>query len=162
MTADDLIRFIYHLGPRYVGNFQDSNLIKFLTYEASTLLNMFLATVGSKSPSRVGSSPILKALREGMDLDESKMIFSISATSLPSAGVVDKLPVVGLVTSAQAEGDVYLVKAACFDAALWTIGGAAVALRLVQLAQVCFQGIILQRTTFVHICNSPRTRFHVL
>jgi len=123
---------------------------------------MFLATVGSKSPSRVGSSPILKALREGMDLDESKMIFSISATSLPSAGVVDKLPVVGLVTSAQAEGDVYLVKAACFDAALWTIGGAAVALRLVQLAQVCFQGIILQRTTFVHICNSPRTRFHVL
>jgi hypothetical protein len=34
------------------------------------------------------------------------------------------------------EGDVFTVKAECLDVALWKIGGAAVVLRLVQLATV--------------------------
>ncbi|KAJ3575407.1 hypothetical protein NP233_g1115 [Leucocoprinus birnbaumii] len=133
--SDELIRFIHHLGPRYVGNFQDSALIKFLTYEASTSLNMFLAAMGSKSPSQVDNSLILKAVRQGMGLNESHIVFAISATSPPKAGVTDGLSIVGTVTTAQTEGDVYVVKASCFDSALWTIGGAAVALRLVQLSQ---------------------------
>ncbi|KAF5354041.1 hypothetical protein D9756_006953 [Leucocoprinus leucothites] len=132
---DELIRFIHHLGPRYVGNFQDSALIKFLTYEASTSLNMFLAAIGSKNPSRVDDSPILGAVRQGMGLNESQIVFSINATSPPRTGIADKLSMVGSVASAQMQGDVYVVKAACFDNSLWTIGGAAVALRLVQLAQ---------------------------
>jgi hypothetical protein len=133
--ADDLIRFIHHLGPRYVGNFQDSALIKFLTYEASTSLNMFLANIGSKYPSQVDSSPILKAVRQDMGFNESQIVFSISASSIPQPGTTDE-HVTGLVSGAVVKGDVYVVKAACFDSALWTIGGAAVALRLVQLAQV--------------------------
>jgi hypothetical protein len=36
-------------------------------------------------------------------------------------------------------GDVFVVKAACLDSALWKIGGAAVALKLVQLAKVCIR-----------------------
>ncbi|KAJ7672456.1 hypothetical protein DFH06DRAFT_1363364 [Mycena polygramma] len=47
--GDDLPRFIHHLGPRYSGNFQDPLLVKFLTYEASTSLNMYLSTVVSSS-----------------------------------------------------------------------------------------------------------------
>ncbi|KAJ3965793.1 hypothetical protein EV361DRAFT_954666 [Lentinula raphanica] len=37
--ADDLPRFIYHLGPRYFGSFQDTEIARFLTYEAATSLN---------------------------------------------------------------------------------------------------------------------------
>ncbi|KAF8635320.1 hypothetical protein AX17_003946 [Amanita inopinata Kibby_2008] len=44
--ADELARLIYYLGPRYSGTFQDSRLIKFLTYEASTALNVVLANGG--------------------------------------------------------------------------------------------------------------------
>ncbi|KAJ7672461.1 hypothetical protein DFH06DRAFT_1363367 [Mycena polygramma] len=47
--GDDLPRFIHHLGPRYSGNFQDPLLVKFLTYEASTSLNMYLSTIVSSS-----------------------------------------------------------------------------------------------------------------
>jgi hypothetical protein len=36
------------------------------------------------------------------------------------------------------EGDVFIVKAASLDMALWRIGGAAVALRLVQVANVSY------------------------
>ncbi|KAF9449865.1 beach-domain-containing protein [Macrolepiota fuliginosa MF-IS2] len=132
---DDLIRFIHHLGPRYIGNFQDSALIKVLTYEAATSLNMFLATMSSKKSSQADASPIIKAVRHGMDLDETQIIFSISAASVARAGITEELPAFGVVTRSVVDGDVYVVKAACFDNALWTIGGAAVVLRLVQLAQ---------------------------
>lgn len=136
--VDDLIRFVHHLGPRYIGNFQDSALIKFLTYEASTSLNMFLAAAGSKNPSQVDGSPILKIVRRGINLNESEIVFSTSAASVPQAGIVEELPTCGAVTRLVVEGDVYAVKAACFDDAIWAFGGAAVLLRLVQLAQVCF------------------------
>lgn len=137
VLVDDLIRFIHHLGPRYVGNFQDSALIKFLTYEASTSLNMFLATIGPKGGSQVDGSPILKVVRHGMGLNESQIVFTISAATVPHAGITEELPATGIVTRSVTEGDVYAVKAECFDNAIWTLGGAAVVLRLVQLAQVC-------------------------
>lgn len=97
---------------------------------------MFLATVGSKNPSQLENSPILKVVRQGMGLNKSQIVFSISATSIPRTGVVEEVPSSGVVTRSTMEGDVYVIKAACFDNALWTIGGASVVLRLVQLAQV--------------------------
>ncbi|KXN83156.1 hypothetical protein AN958_01769 [Leucoagaricus sp. SymC.cos] len=132
---DDLIRFIHHLGPRYVGTFQDSSINKFLTYEASTSLNMFLASLGAKKSSLVDDSPILKAIRHGMGFNKSQLIFAIGATSISTAGIVEELPIDGIVANAVTEGNIYVTKAACFDSALWTIGGASVSLRLVQLAQ---------------------------
>ncbi|KAJ3833898.1 hypothetical protein F5878DRAFT_545746 [Lentinula raphanica] len=45
--ADDLPRFIHHLGPRYFGSFQDTEIARFLTYEAATSLNMFVFNAGA-------------------------------------------------------------------------------------------------------------------
>ena len=48
-----------------------------------------------------------------------------------------------LLKGVESQGNVFAVKATTLDMALWKIGGAAVALRLVQLAQVlfvCFYG----------------------
>ncbi|KAF8233255.1 beach-domain-containing protein [Tricholoma matsutake] len=120
--ADDLPRFIHHLGPRYAGNFQEPNLIKFLTYEASTSLNMFLSTAMSKNTSSSAVSPLIKVVNEGLNVPESSIIFSVS----PSGSMHSR--------DFKMEGDVFSVRAACLDVALWKIGGAAVALRLVQVA----------------------------
>lgn len=120
VAGDDLPRFIHHLGPRYAGNFQDPNLIKFLTYEASTSLNMFLSTTALKNTS---VSPLIKVVKDGLGVTESSITFSVSPHSSTHRDF-------------KMDGDVFVVKAACLDMALWKIGGAAVALRLVQVANV--------------------------
>ncbi|KAJ2916640.1 hypothetical protein MD484_g3777, partial [Candolleomyces efflorescens] len=290
-VGEDVPRFIHHLGPRYSGNFQDPGLVRFLTYEASTSLNMFLTSVSSKhyanplSPSATSpistsspsssSAPIqqqskrgstqyqpmsiaaalgaiassssssstssfhehpsstsngngngtgspqnepsyipaskqsiiqsgmMKVVKNGVGIPDSQIVFSFSAAdchqgsssssttttggiplrgqlqlkaraaSAASAGAgagakpVSRTPSSSLslnfshqrdvsassiVSSSSPElgefggvkrkadevevvGDVFVVKAACLDSALWKIGGAAVALKLVQLAK---------------------------
>ncbi|KAF9267665.1 beach-domain-containing protein [Marasmius fiardii PR-910] len=145
--ADDIPRFVHHLGPRYFGHFQDRSLSKFLTYEASTSLNMFLAAVTSTQklkPVTPGGSiqplSILKAVQEGLGLQESQIIFSLTPLNCSSSGTVSTIATrVGSVTASvqkefKVEGDVHVVKAECLDTALWRLGGTAVTLRLVQLA----------------------------
>ncbi|EAU86631.2 hypothetical protein CC1G_07289 [Coprinopsis cinerea okayama7 len=216
---DDLPRFIHHLGPRYSGNFQDPGLVKFLTYEASTSLNMFLTSVASKnyanplSPSAVSPSTpnapfsiasalssmsatagvppqiqaqqsqsapesayipaskqaihqsgLMKLVRYGTGIPENRIMFSFTAGDCKNGGsalgqtiplrgklkppksevVSLKSPMIeeeqgngrtGAGDGVEVRGDVFVVKAACLDTALWKIGGAAVALRLIQLAK---------------------------
>ncbi|KAF6760566.1 hypothetical protein DFP72DRAFT_988225 [Ephemerocybe angulata] len=217
-VGEDVPRFIHHLGPRYSGNFQDPGLVRFLTYEASTSLNMFLTSVSSKqyanplSPSAVsptdtpdqpmsiaaalgamasnpgsGASPqsvivdksqtyvpaskqtiiqsgMMKVVKFGVGVTEAHIVFSFSAADCHTGGVGVSIPIRGQIkvkaqASAQrlskspsvdnalrlegayvgdgveSQGDVFVVKAACLDSALWKIGGAAVALKLVQLAK---------------------------
>ncbi|KAF7343336.1 hypothetical protein MVEN_01765900 [Mycena venus] len=83
--GDDLPRFIHHLGPRYSGNFQDPLLVKFLTYEASTSLNMYLSTVVAKSaPSTpVSSTTLMKVVKDGLGIAENSIVFSVSPLRLP-------------------------------------------------------------------------------
>ncbi|RXW16665.1 hypothetical protein EST38_g9189, partial [Candolleomyces aberdarensis] len=254
--GEDVPRFIHHLGPRYSGNFQDPGLVRFLTYEASTSLNMFLTSVSSKhyanplSPSATspiqqqnpGSQPMsiaaalgaiaasssnsllhqatnaavpatppqqsepyipaskqsiiqsgmMKVVKNGVGIPDSHIVFSFSAADCTSGGVGVGIPLRGQLkvkakaaaaaaagarpisktpsslslsfhqrdvsgsstlsssspelggeftnTKRKADevevvGDVFVVKAACLDSALWKIGGAAVALKLVQLAK---------------------------
>ena len=215
MTAgEDLPRFIHHLGPRYSGNYQDPGLVKFLTYEASTSLNMFLTSVSSKnyanplSPSAVSptdssgqpmsiaaaleamappapgtegvtnsqtyvpaskqsiiQSGMMKVVRNGVGVAESHLVFSFAAEDCDNAGVPAAIPIRGQLRAKaqkqqhtrrasrgsfnnlsievegwkpgelEAQGDVFLIKAASLDSALWKIGGAAVGLKLVQLAK---------------------------
>jgi hypothetical protein len=59
-------------GPRYAGNFQVV-LGSFLTYEASTALNIFLSTIAKEAAGRVtdaGNSRLAKALKDGGAVDE--------------------------------------------------------------------------------------------
>ena len=212
-VGEDVPRFIHHLGPRYSGNFQDPGLVRFLTYEASTSLNMFLTSVSSKnyanplSPSALSptdssgqpmsiaaalealappapgthhpvnsqtyvpaskqtiiQSGMMKVVKNGVGIAESHLVFSFAAEDCNDGGVPTPIPIRGqLRTKAQqqharraskgsfnslsievdgwklgeleAQGDVFVVKAACLDSALWKIGGAAVGLRLLQLAK---------------------------
>ena len=65
--------FAHHLGPRYAGTFQDPNLIKFLTYDASVLLNMFLMN----TTKNLDVSPLMKAVKNGLGVPESLFVFSL-------------------------------------------------------------------------------------
>ncbi|KAL4258196.1 Beach-domain-containing protein [Pleurotus pulmonarius] len=140
--ADEHPRLIHHLGPRYTGNLQDSDLVKFLTYEASTSLTMFMSNVASKAGASSEQLSLLKAIKDGLALPESSILLSLSAGSVPQSGFIDTLEVPRhgddghqKLQELSVNGDVYVVKAACLDEALWRVGGAPVAMRLVQLAK---------------------------
>jgi hypothetical protein len=116
-------------------------MVKFLTYEASTSLNMFLAlksTVPLPKLKPGEQTSIVKALKKGIGIPESSVIFMFSAAGAPGWGQDKGVDVrCGTRTlNGEIEGDVFTVKAECLDVALWKIGGAAVVLRLVQLATV--------------------------
>lgn len=152
-AADDLPRLIHHLGPRYCGSFQDPYLVKFLTYEASTSLNMFLATLAAKATSSPEFSPLVKAVRDGLGLAESSIVFimspssvrdelrksaskTISLPSTPSSAFFLSQVQTPLRNGIEQKGDIFPANASCFDMALWKVGGAAIPLRLIQIANV--------------------------
>ncbi|KAG6843353.1 hypothetical protein H0H93_001298 [Arthromyces matolae] len=96
---------------------------------------MFLSTVASQNPNSINQSAVLKAVKHGLGIPEAALSFVI--TPLIDVGGQS---LVGFAETSRGlekfknEGDVFVVKAACLDMALWKIGGAAVALRLVQVA----------------------------
>lgn len=98
---------------------------------------MFLSTVAViKNKTGVETIPLLKAVRDGMGIAESSIIFSISPLNSSLSGHHPTVPTNGSSGVFKTHGDVFIVKAVCLDMALWKIGGAAVALRLVQVASV--------------------------
>ena len=118
--------------------------MRFLTYEASTSLNMFLSTLTAKS--RSAESPLLHVASEGLGIKESSIVFSVSPISRFDESH-EPIPFVPNGPSVNPDGinarnrfriigNVFLVKLSCLDAALWKIGGVSVALRIVQTAQV--------------------------
>lgn len=136
--GDDLLRLIHHLGPRYQGNFQDPSLIKFLTYEASTSLNIFLTAVASKSSESVENLSLMKAVKEGLGISPSAIVFALSCLGLSGSGGAVSVVKGGKDKEFAVNGDVVVMKTQCLDCSLWKIGGMAIPLRLLQLAQVRF------------------------
>jgi len=149
--GDHLPRLIHHLGPRYNATFQSQSLVKFLTYEASTSLNIFLSNLGS---SKSGISPdvvaLAKAINGGIGIEETLVVFSFSPAAYISR-VDGALTTLNRFTK---DGNVYATKACSFDTAMWEIGGVAVALRLIQLAKVLhismFQNRLIQFEQMPH------------
>ncbi|KAG2357108.1 hypothetical protein BDR07DRAFT_1421270 [Suillus spraguei] len=117
---DDFPRFIHHLGPRYSESFQDQTLIRFLTYEASTSLNMYITAQGASLPE---SSHLKKAIRGDSIISDSSIIFCVAPQ------LHDKKD--QIVT----RSGVFTVRCRSLDLAVWRIGGAAILLHLVALAQ---------------------------
>ncbi|KAH9965265.1 beach-domain-containing protein [Russula dissimulans] len=130
--GDHLPRLIHHLGPRYNATFQSQSLVKFLTYEASTSLNIFLSNLGS---SKGGISPdvvaLVKAINGGIGIEEALVVFSFS----PAAYISRADGALTTLSRFTKDGNVYATKACSLDTAMWEIGGVAVALRLIQLAK---------------------------
>ncbi|KAH7890525.1 hypothetical protein F5I97DRAFT_1922982 [Phlebopus sp. FC_14] len=132
---DDMSRFIHHLGPRYRGNFQDRALVRLLTYEASTSLNMHIATLGHTGVELGVTSSLKKAIRDGAPITESSILCKLvpgDLSELPhrviSSTRRDKY-------SHTVHGDVLSILCQSLDLALWSIGGARLVLRLVSLAE---------------------------
>jgi hypothetical protein len=146
LLANDLPRFIHHLGPRYNSNFQAPSLVRFLTYEGATSLNIFLSTLLSSNRSALSDlSPLIKASKDGLGLAEDLIVFALNPAGYEAMeGETKKQAVVNSALrrdkkrdKAEVIGGVVVAKPQCLDAALWKIGGAAVVLRLTELAEVC-------------------------
>lgn len=127
---------------------------------------MFLSAVASKIKNPAELNQLMKALKEGLGIAENHINWAVSTVGAKTSGEVQILKIMGTQAGSTAanggaggskgaghgqaghgtgrelgrevlvEGDVLVVKAKCLDMALWKIGGAAVALRLVQLANV--------------------------
>ena len=134
IQGDDVPRFVQHLGPRYSGRFQSAELLKFLTYEASTSLNIYLFNLAqSKSMSALGA-----LIKSGLGLTAQSIVFNMTPCShdvLNASGVDIGSPDEER-SQFRTEGDVVVVTNTCLDLSIWRLGGAAVPLRLLQLAQV--------------------------
>ena len=139
--GDHLPRFIHHLGPRYNATFQSQSLVKFLTYEASTSLNVFLSNLSS---SKGGISPdvaaLVKAINDGIGIEEASVVFSFT----PGAYIPRAEGPLATLSRFTKDGNVLATKAYCVDTAMWEIGGVAVALRLIQLAKVMLDSTFIE------------------
>ena len=134
---NELPRFIHHLGPKYAANFQSDELIKQLTYEASTSLNIHLFNLGPQTV----TSGLLKVLKTGVGFNEDSVVFLLKPSVLTEGDEYfsDSLlgePVQAPVSRWKRQGDIMKVESHGFDYAVWKLGGAAIYLRLVQLASV--------------------------
>ncbi|KAI0746713.1 beach-domain-containing protein [Daedaleopsis nitida] len=128
---DELPRIIHDLGPRYVSRFQAADLIRFLTYEAATSLNINLyARAEQTKGSAAEVKHLINSFKNGLGINESSIIFSIS----PATTLFENKDA-GESNDAAMDNDVFVARCNGLDLAMWEIGGAAVALRLVQLAQ---------------------------
>ncbi|EGO20076.1 hypothetical protein SERLADRAFT_374121 [Serpula lacrymans var. lacrymans S7.9] len=152
---DDLPRFVHHLGPRYSGRFQDRSLIRFLTYEASTSLNMYLSTQTSKNTT-TETSTLRKAVKDGISISESSIVFCLTPSNFPTNQTrdhyLDSLSTWGRSGGFVAEGSVLAVHSRPLDLSLWKIGGVALILRLLDLAKTSHE---LSRTIGA-LCDSLR------
>jgi len=141
--VNDHPRFIHHLGPRYNSNLQSPSLVRFLTYEGATLLNIFLSTLLSANRSTFSDpSPLVKASKDGLGIAEDLIIFALSPAGYET--LEGKQAVVNSALrrdrdreKAEVIGDLVVSKPQCLDVARWKIGGAGVVLRLTELAEVC-------------------------
>lgn len=130
-------RFIHHLGHKYTTIFQSDELIKQLTYEASTSLNIHLFNLGPQT----ATSGLLKVLKSGVGFNEDSVVFLLKPSVLTEdnqnfSDVLRDEPVQALAGRWKRQGDVMDVGSHGFDYAVWKLGGAAIYLRLVQLANV--------------------------
>ena len=75
---------------------------------------------------------LVKAINEGIGIEETSVVFSFS----PAAYMHRADGALTILNRFTKDGNVHATKARCVDTAMWEIGGVAVALRLIQLAQV--------------------------
>ena len=138
-----------HLGPRYAAHFQAKDLIRFLTYEAVTSLNLYLFNLSSGHRSTVApSSTLSRLIKSGAGIAEDAFLFSIlprgyackeAEESASSENYVQN-GVSGSSMTRPARikviGDVHVVTQESLDLTLWKIGGASVVLRFIEIASV--------------------------
>ena len=130
-TAAELPRIIHDLSPRYVSRFQATDLIRFLTYEAATALNVHLyARAEQTRASAKEVKTLINSFKNGLGITEASILFAVCPATTQFENSDS-----GELYDAALDGDVFVARCNGLDLAMWEIGGAAVALRLVQFAQ---------------------------
>ncbi|KIO27820.1 hypothetical protein M407DRAFT_72594 [Tulasnella calospora MUT 4182] len=136
---NELPRLCFTLGPSYMGNFQDC-LSKFLTYKTSTSLNIGIQNQKHHN-SQEGLGSLTKALNEGIDIKESHIAYSVNPYAISEDETRRGVLVISRRESNGKENEVgevvgsaAVIKLTSLHAAVWDFGGAAVLLRLVELA----------------------------
>ena len=107
-----------------------------MTYEAATSLSIFLSTVAtSKKPSTMSS-----LIKEGLGINPDSVFFVLtpSLLSMEASVSTDQLDILQNDEGSRIilDGDVVIVRSISLDLSMWRLGGPALPLRLVQLAQV--------------------------
>lgn len=168
-SDDDLPRLVQHLTPRYTGHFQTKGIYRFLTYEAAASLSIFLTNVTAQRAARnmqamvfaaTCTSPLLKAMKEGLDIGDDVFIFSLSTHGREEhpESDVEMLDtsryLVNVTGRPQIEmlGDIVPTSTESFDMALWKLGGSRVSLRLIDLASVSRRNLYNSATKLAY-CN---------
>jgi hypothetical protein len=113
--------------------FQTRNPVRLLTYEASTSLGLYLASL--KNPARMKD-----IFKNGFGISENEILLLATPSSTTESGTVEK--VINLATKysfigdGEYRGDVIFVNSQNVDDVFWEIGGPSIALRLVEISQV--------------------------
>ena len=149
--GDSIPRYVQHLSPRYTARFRaGSELVKFMTYESATSLSIHVTNVNTRL-SVLGPSPdktqktkalqeLMAAVKSGLEVGENDVLVCLTPGSRDSDRITS------LLTNGEykkdepkpisVEGDVFEVSTAPLDISMWKLGGAAVALGLLQYANV--------------------------
>ncbi|KAI0700338.1 beach-domain-containing protein [Cytidiella melzeri] len=150
--GDDVPRFVQHLGPRYTGRFQADDLVKFMTYEASTSLSIFLSTVAQSKK----TSSMSALIKGGLGISANSVIVILTPSTPIPLGAANSASTTFESVDDRAtismNGDVMMVRSICLDLSMWRLGGAAIPLRLVQLAKTSHE---LSRTLAI-LANGMR------
>jgi hypothetical protein len=117
-------------------------LTRFLTYSASTSLNVYLFSLVSARKTKE-LSPLVKAIKSGVGVSEDNIIFALSPAGTEVRTMDDgrRMSVVrnsipGKSEEAELRDDIVTYRPQCLDVGVWEIGGSAVLLRIVELAGV--------------------------
>lgn len=107
-----------------------------MTYEAATSLSIFLTSVAqSKKPSTMSS-----LIKNGLGISPESVFFVLtpSLLNMELSATTDQLDILQSNEGSRIilEGDVVIVRSISLDLSMWRLGGAALPLRLIQLAQV--------------------------
>ena len=107
-----------------------------MTYEAATSLSIFLSSVAqSKKPSTMTS-----LIKNGLGINPDSILFTVtpSVENMEVSASTDQLDILQSETGSRVilDGDIIPVRSISLDLSMWRLGGAALPLRLIQLAQV--------------------------
>lgn len=74
---------------------------------------------------------LISSFKNGLGINDSSIVFAVSPATMQF-----EVPSSGELNDAATNGDVFVARCNGLDLAMWEIGGAAVSLRLIQLASV--------------------------
>lgn len=135
-----------HQGSHYHGNFQDA-LNKFLTYDASTSIHLYLYGLSRASQQKAlsllpSNSALVRAIRLGPAIPEENLMFSLCAKDLTD---VDHVLNAAVPHSARASafknararlvGSLVAHTSEDLDVSVASVGGGVVILKMIDLAQ---------------------------